>query len=147
MKTVCLFSDGSCLDNPGAGGWAYILNYNGHTKIASGAQAYTTNNQMELRAVIEGLRALKEPCKVEIYTDSSYVADSINKWLDGWVKKNFKNVKNVPLWQEFLQISKQHNIKANWIKAHNGHPQNELCDQLAREAATKIKAENEKFTN
>lgn len=139
MKTVCLFSDGSCLNNPGAGGWAYILEYNGKSKQASGAEAMTTNNQMELTAVIMGLKALKEPCEVLLYTDSSYVANSINLWLDGWVKKGFKNVKNVPLWQEYLEISKPHDVKAIWVKAHNGHPQNELCDKMARDAAIKIK--------
>ena len=139
MKTVCLFSDGSCLNNPGAGGWAYILEFNGASKKDSGAEAMTTNNQMELRAVIEGLKALKEPCRVELYTDSSYVANAINLWLNGWVKKGFKNVKNVPLWQKYLEISKPHDVKAIWVKAHNGHPQNELCDDMARAAATKIK--------
>ncbi|MBE2984931.1 ribonuclease HI [Campylobacter sp. RM9344] len=138
MKTVCLFSDGSCLNNPGAGGWAYILEYGSAVKKSSGAQADTTNNQMELRAVIEGLKALKEPCNVNLYTDSSYVANSINNWLKGWVKKNFKNVKNVPLWQEYILVSKPHVVKAVWVKAHNGHPQNEECDTMARDEAIKI---------
>ena len=139
MKTVCLFSDGSCLDNPGVGGWAYILEFNGHIKECSGGEENTTNNQMELRAVIEGLKALKESCNVKLYTDSSYVANSINKWLNGWIAKNFKNVKNVPLWKEYLEIAKLHKVEANWIKAHNGHPKNERCDDLARVAAIKIK--------
>ena len=138
MKQVCLFSDGSCLNNPGPGGWAYILEFNGHEKKASGGEAQTTNNQMELRAVIEGLKALKEPCLVQLYTDSSYVVNAINGWLAGWVKKDFKNVKNVPLWQEYLRVSKPHRVRANWVKGHAGHPQNELCDEAAREAATKI---------
>ncbi|MFW5607069.1 MAG: RNase H family protein, partial [Campylobacter hyointestinalis] len=90
MKIVCLFSDGSCLGNPGSGGWAYILEYGGAKKSASGGKANTTNNQMELIAVIEGLKALKEPCEVLLYTDSSYVANGINLWLPGWVKKRFK---------------------------------------------------------
>ncbi|CAD7287863.1 ribonuclease HI [Campylobacter suis] len=138
MKTVCLFSDGSCLNNPGPGGWACILEFNGAKKELSGGESQTTNNQMELRAVIEGLKALKEPCNVKLYTDSSYVANSINAWLDGWVKKNFKNVKNIDLWQEYIQISKPHKVSANWLKAHNGHPQNERCDELARQEAAKI---------
>ncbi|KEA45265.1 ribonuclease HI [Campylobacter mucosalis] len=138
MKTICLFSDGSCLNNPGPGGWACILEFRGVIKELSGGQADTTNNQMELRAVIEGLRVLKEPCEVRLYTDSSYVANSINEWLPGWVNKNFKNVKNVELWQEFLEISKPHKIIATWVKAHNGHPQNERCDELARAEASKI---------
>ena len=141
MKTVCLFSDGSCLNNPGFGGWAYILEYNGKSKEASGANELTTNNQMELTAVIMGLKALKEPCCVNLYTDSSYVANAINEWLDGWFKKGFKNVKNIPLWQEYLEISKPHKVKAVWVKAHNGHPQNERCDKLARAAATNLKME------
>ena len=139
MKTVCLFSDGSCLDNPGPGGWAYILEYSEHVKRASGGEAHTTNNQMELRAAIEGLKALKQPCRVQLYTDSSYVANAVNTWLAGWVKKNFKNVKNVPLWQEYLTVSGPHEIEAIWVKGHAGHPQNELCDEMAREQAVKIK--------
>lgn len=139
MKTVCLFSDGSCLDNPGAGGWAYILEYKNAVKKQSGAKADTTNNQMELRAVIEGLKALKEPCNVKLYTDSSYVANAINSWLSTWVKKSFKNVKNVPLWQEYIAAAAPHNISAVWIKAHAGHPQNEECDKMAKEAAQSIK--------
>lgn len=138
MKTVCLFSDGSCLNNPGPGGWAYILEYGKAKKEASGGKTNTTNNQMELRAVIEGLRALKQPCNVMLYTDSSYVANSVNAWLKGWVDKNFKNVKNIALWKEYLEISKPHKIKAIWVKAHNGHPQNERCDKLARDEALKI---------
>lgn len=138
MKTICLFSDGSCLNNPGPGGWACILEFNGVVKELCGGEPDTTNNQMELRAVIEGLRALKEPCNVRLFTDSSYVANAINEWLSSWQRKNFKNVKNVPLWQEFLEISRPHKITATWIKAHNGHPQNERCDKLAREQASKI---------
>ena len=139
MKTVCLFSDGSCLDNPGPGGWAYILEYGEHKKTASGGEAHTTNNQMELRAAIEGLKALKQPCRVKLYTDSSYVANAVNAWLEGWVKKNFKNVKNIPLWQEYLSASGPHEVEAIWVKGHAGHPQNELCDEMAREQAVKIK--------
>lgn len=143
MKTICLFSDGSCLNNPGPGGWAYILEYKNAVKKASGSERLTTNNQMELRAVIEGLKALKEPCNVELFTDSSYVANAINSWLFGWVNKNFKNVKNVPLWLEYLEISKPHKIKAIWVKAHNGHPQNEECDKMARQEAMKFNNESE----
>ena len=139
MKTVCLFSDGSCLDNPGPGGWAYILEYGEHKKTASGGEAHTTNNQMELRAAIEGLKALKQPCRVRLYTDSSYVANAVNAWLEGWVKKSFKNVKNVPLWQEYLAASEPHEVEAIWVKGHAGHPQIELCDEMAREQAVKIK--------
>lgn len=139
MKLISLYSDGSCLKNPGAGGWAYILKYDNHTKVASGGERFTTNNKMELQAVINGLKALKEPCEVEIYSDSSYVVNAINSWLANWVKKNFKNVKNVELWMEFIEISKKHKLKAHWIKGHNGHKENEECDKLARSEALKFK--------
>lgn len=137
MKSICLFSDGSCLGNPGAGGWAYILRYKNFEKKASGRDPYTTNNKMELTAVIEGLKAIKEPCRVEIYSDSSYVVKGINEWLDGWVKKNFKNVKNPELWSEYLRASRPHQITAYWVKGHDGHPENEECDKMARDEALK----------
>lgn len=138
LKTVCLFSDGSCLGNPGSGGWAYILEYGEAKKSASGGKANTTNNQMELIAVIEGLKALKEPCEVLLYTDSSYVANGINLWLPSWVKKGFKNVKNSAIWKELLELLERHKVSAHWVKAHNGHPQNEECDTLARNEAIKV---------
>ena len=144
MKTVTLFSDGSCLGNPGAGGWAYILRFNEAQKKESGGEAFTTNNQMELKAAIMGLKALKEPCEVRLFTDSSYVVNSINEWLANWQKRNFKNVKNVELWREYLEISKPHKVVASWVKGHAGHPENEECDQMARDEAQKIKDENEK---
>lgn len=143
MKSVSLFSDGSCLKNPGPGGWAYILEFGIHTKNASGAVPNTTNNQMELLAVINGLKALKEPCKVNLYTDSSYAANGINIWLEGWKKKHYKNVKNVELWQELDSLIQTHQVKAHWIKAHAGHPQNELCDKLAREAAINLQKQEQ----
>ena len=144
VKIVTLFSDGSCLGNPGAGGWAYILRFNKAQKKASGGEAYTTNNQMELKAAIMGLKALKEPCEVRLFTDSSYVINSINEWLSNWQKRNFKNVKNVELWQEYLKISKPHKVIASWVKGHAGHPENEECDQMARDEAQKIKDESER---
>ena len=139
MKQILLFSDGSCLGNPGIGGWAYILRYKNHEKKEFGTNKLTTNNQMELTAVLKALKILKEPCKIELFTDSSYVANSINLWLDGWVKKNFKNVKNVELWKEYLSLSKPHQIMAFWVKAHAGHKENEECDDMARNAALKLK--------
>lgn len=139
MKSIYLFSDGSCLGNPGAGGWAYILRYKSYEKEASGSEAYTTNNKMELKAVIEGLKAIKEPCKIELYSDSNYVVRGINEWLDGWVRKNFKNVKNPELWSEYLEHSKNHKITAFWVRGHDGHPENERCDELARKEANRIK--------
>jgi len=141
-KEITLYSDGSSLGNPGAGGWGVILEYNGHTKELSGAVANSTNNQMELLAVIKGLEALKEPCNVEVVTDSSYVANAINGWLSNWIKKDFKGVKNPDLWKRFSQLAQIHTVKAKWVRGHNGHPQNERCDELAVQAAKKIK-ENE----
>lgn len=139
MKTVKLFSDGSCLGNPGVGGWAYILEYNKHEKKDSGAKEEATNNQMELTAAIMGIKALKEPCKIELFTDSSYVANAINSWLENWIKKDFKKVQNVALWQEYIKASSPHEVKAFWVKGHNGHTQNEECDKMARDAANKLK--------
>lgn len=139
MKSIEIYTDGSCLDNPGFGGWAYILSYQGHEKVGFGAQANTTNNQMELRAIIEALKALKEPCEIALYTDSNLMVQSINEWLEGWVKKDFKGKKNVPLWKEYLHAAKPHKITAFWLKAHNGHELNERCDELARKAATELK--------
>ncbi|WP_228568358.1 ribonuclease HI [Campylobacter sputorum] len=139
MKIVKLFSDGSCLGNPGFGGWAYILEYNEYQKKDSGASEKTTNNQMELTAAIMGIKALKEPCEIKLFTDSSYVANAINSWLKNWIKKDFKKVQNVELWKEYIKVSSIHNIKAFWVKGHSGHPQNEECDKMARDAANKLK--------
>ena len=135
MKKITLFSDGSSLGNPGPGGYCAILRYKDHEKVISGGEPHTTNNRMELKAVIEGLKALKEPCIVEIYSDSTYVVQAINKWLDGWIKKGFKNVKNPELWQEFVEIAKPHRIKAYWVKGHAGHEENERCDKIAKQMA------------
>jgi ribonuclease HI len=139
MKKISLFSDGSSLGNPGPGGYCAILRYKDHEKIIKGCEPHTTNNRMELKAVIEGLKALKEPCIVEVYSDSSYVVKAINEWLHGWVKKNFKNIKNPDLWREFVQVSQKHRIKAIWVKGHSGHTENELCDKIAKEEATRCK--------
>ena len=139
MKSVKLFSDGSCLGNPGAGGWAYILQYGDAIKKASGAEAMTTNNQMELTAAIMGLSALKQPCRVELFTDSEYVVKAINSWLAKWVVTDFKGKKNADLWRRYLAAAAPHEIKASWVKGHAGHPQNEECDAMARAAAEVIK--------
>lgn len=143
MKKVELFSDGSCLGNPGAGGWGTILRFGIKEKELSGSQENTTNNQMELLAVIKGIEALKTPCDVQIYSDSSYVVKGINEWLVGWVKKNWKNsakkdVKNQDLWKQYLEVSKIHRVKASWVKGHSGHPENERCDVLARDQAESL---------
>lgn len=139
MKTITLFSDGSALGNPGPGGYGAILRFGEIEKVISGGEAHTTNNRMELLGVIEGLRALKEPCEVSVISDSSYVIRGINEWLDGWVKRNFAKVKNPDLWSEYLIVSKPHKIKGIWVRGHNGHPENERCDQIAREEAEKLK--------
>jgi ribonuclease HI len=139
LKQVFLFSDGSALGNPGPGGYGTILRYNGSEKIVCGNAAHTTNNRMELSGVIEGLRALKEPCTVTIVSDSSYVVNAINGWLANWVKKNFKNVKNVDLWQAYLDVAAPHTVQAEWVRGHDGHEENERCDVIAKAEALKAK--------
>ncbi len=141
MKRVTLFSDGSALGNPGPGGYGTILRYGGRERELSGGEAHTTNNRMELRGVIEGLRALKEPCEVEIVSDSSYVVKGINEWLANWVGRDFKKVKNPDLWKEYLEVSAPHRIRATWVRGHDGHEENERCDALARAVATRMKEE------
>jgi len=139
LKTITLFSDGSALGNPGPGGFGAILRFGDVEKIVSGGEKHTTNNRMELLGVIEGLRALKEPCRVTVISDSSYVIRGINEWLENWVKRNFAKVKNPDLWLEYLSVSKIHTIEGVWVRGHNGHPENERCDVIAREEAEKFK--------
>ena len=139
MKKITLFSDGSALGNPGPGGFGAILRYGDKERIISGGEAHTTNNRMELLGVIEGLRALKEPCDVTVISDSSYVIRGINEWLEGWIKRNFAKVKNPDLWHEYISVSAAHRINGVWVRGHNGHPENERCDIIAKEAAEKFK--------
>ncbi len=139
MKKITIFSDGSSLGNPGAGGYCAILRYNNREKIVKGGEKETTNNRMELKAVIEALKALKEPCEIELISDSTYVVKGINEWLSNWIKKDFKGVKNPDLWKEFVLLAENHKIKAVWVKAHNGHIENEKCDRIAKEEAEKLK--------
>ncbi len=139
MKKISLFCDGSSLGNPGYGGYCAILRFKDNEKIIKGAQEEATNNQMELKAVIEGLKALKEPCEVELVSDSTYVVKAINEWLAGWVRKDFRKVKNPELWREYLEVSKPHKIIANWVRGHDGHEENERCDEIARGEAQKLK--------
>ncbi len=139
MKKVYLFSDGSSLGNPGPGGYCAILRYKSSEKIIKGSEPQTTNNRMELKAVIEGLKRLKEPCEVIIYSDSNYVVKAINEWLEGWIKKDFKNVKNIDLWKEYIKVSEPHKIEAVWIRGHSGHKENELCDKIAKSEAEKVR--------
>jgi len=140
QKQITLYSDGSSLGNPGPGGYGGILEFNGNRKEYFGAEVHTTNNRMELRGVIEGLKLLKESCDVEVISDSSYVVKAINEWLAGWVRKNFSKVKNVDLWKDYLEASQPHNVRGTWVRGHNGHPENERCDELARNEAERIKA-------
>lgn len=139
MKKITLYCDGSSLGNPGAGGWCGILCYKDKEKVISGGESNVTNNQMELRAVIESLKALKEPCEVELVSDSKYVCEAINSWLKNWIAQNFKDVKNPLLWQEYLQVSAPHKVKATWVRGHSGHIYNERCDTIAKEEAQKYK--------
>lgn len=137
MKHVDIFTDGACAGNPGRGGWAAILKYGKVIKEISGAEKETTNNRMELTAVIEALYALKEPCEVTVTTDSKYVVDSVNnKWAaqwkkNGWRKSNKKPAINTDLWDTLLQLTDVHDVTFLWVKGHNGHPENERCDTIA----------------
>lgn len=137
MKKVYIYSDGACSKNPGPGGYAAILRYGTAEKELSGGHPHTTNNRMELMGVIAGLSALKEPCEVILTTDSKYVADSIQKgWLyswkkNGWKKADKKPVLNIDLWEKLLELLEKHNVTINWVKGHDGHPENERCDFLA----------------
>lgn len=134
---VELFTDGACSGNPGPGGWCCILRYGKYEKQLSGGSRETTNNRMELTAVIEGLRALNRPCEVLITTDSKYVADSVSKgWVYNWQKKGWRKSDNKPvpnreLWESFLQAAAPHRLRFQWIKGHNGHAENERCDAEA----------------
>ncbi len=139
MKKITLFSDGSALGNPGPGGYAAILRYGDKEREICGGEIHTTNNRMELLGVIEGLRVLKEPCEVDIVSDSSYVVKGINEWLGDWVKRDFKKVKNPDLWMEYIKAAKPHRVNATWVRGHDGHPENERCDVLAKEEAQKMK--------
>jgi len=134
---IKIYTDGAAKGNPGPGGFGVILKFQGHTKELSQGYKNTTNNRMELMAVIVGLEAIKKGgWDVLIYSDSKYVVDAVEKgWLWSWVKKGFKNKKNVDLWQRFIPVFKKHKVKFKWIKGHAGHPENERCDQLAVQSA------------
>lgn len=137
MKSINIYTDGACSGNPGPGGWGAVLVYNGIEKQLSGGEKSTTNNRMELTAVIEALKALKEPCNVTLTTDSKYVCDAINKeWVfawqrNSWRKADKKPALNVDLWEQLLELLKIHNVEFVWVKGHNGHKYNEICDRLA----------------
>jgi len=140
LPEVEIFVDGACLGNPGPGGWAAILRSGRQEKILTGSESQTTNNRMELTAAIKALEALKRPCQVKIYTDSRYLKDGVTKWLPRWLQNNFrtsrgKKVKNQDLWEKLAGLLNRHEIEWYWIEAHAGHPENERCDKLARQAA------------
>ena len=136
MKKVCIYTDGACSGNPGPGGWAAILRYNGHERELSGGEPATTNNRMELIAAISALEALKEPCEVELWTDSQYLARAVNEgWLAGWKRRGWRRkegeLKNPELWQALDALLARHKVSFNWLKGHDGHEYNERCDALA----------------
>ena len=137
MKTVTLYTDGACSGNPGPGGWGAILEYKGHLREMSGGEGSTTNNRMELTAVIRGLQALKESCVVELYSDSKYVIDGLSKgWAAGWQKKGWikadkKPALNPDLWEILLELTAKHEMRYHWVKGHAENPMNNRCDELA----------------
>lgn len=137
MKQIEIYTDGACSGNPGPGGWGAVLVYNGKEKELSGSEKETTNNRMELTAVIMALNALNQPCEVKLTTDSKYVCDAVNKgWIyswrkNGWKKSDKKPALNVDLWKELLSLLEKHEVEFIWVKGHNGHKYNEICDALA----------------
>lgn len=143
MKIVELYTDGACSGNPGPGGYGVILRYGSHEKELSAGFRQTTNNRMELLAAIIGLEALREPCTVNLYSDSKYLVDALEKgWLSSWQKRGWKKadkkpVLNIDLWQRLLPQLDRHEVHLHWLKGHDGHPENERCDTLAREASLK----------
>ena len=141
QKSIVIYTDGSCLGNPGPGGYGTILIYKQHRKELSGGFRLTTNNRMELLAAIIGLESLRDSCQVDLTTDSQYVRLGITQWLTGWKRNNWRTsqkqpVKNQDLWQRLDLACNRHQVNWHWVNAHNGHPENERCDELARAAAT-----------
>lgn len=140
MKKIQMFTDGSCLGNPGPGGYGVVMQFNQHRKELAEGFSLTTNNRMELLAAIEGLDSLTEPCQVDLTTDSQYVKQGINQWIHNWRKNGWKTsakkpVKNVDLWKRLDLLVNKHTVEWHWVKGHSGHPENERCDDLARQAA------------
>jgi ribonuclease HI len=147
-RTVEIFTDGACSGNPGPGGWGAILRFGDAEKELSGGEPETTNNRMELMAAIAALESLKRPVSVRLVTDSVYVRDGITKWIHGWKQKGWKTsakkpVKNVDLWHRLDAAAAPHDIDWQWVKGHDGHPENERADQLARDAAARQLGEQE----
>jgi ribonuclease HI len=143
IKKVELFTDGACRGNPGPGGWGVILRYNGVEKTLKGAEIMTTNNRMELMAAISGLNAIKEPCVVEITTDSQYVRQGITTWIHNWRKNGWRTaakqpVKNADLWEALTSALEKHQVEWHWVKGHSGHRENDLADELANQAIDEL---------
>ena len=143
MSKVEIYTDGACRGNPGPGGWGAVLMYGDKRKEIFGGDANTTNNRMELMAAIEGLKALKRPCEVHLTTDSSYVKDGIQSWMQNWKKNGWKTaakkpVKNADLWQQLDEETKKHSIQWHWVKGHSGHRENEIADELANLGVTQV---------
>lgn len=137
MKSVQIFTDGACSGNPGPGGWGAILRFGDSTKEMSGGEAATTNNRMELLAATSALNAVKEPCTIDLFTDSNYVRDGISGWIEGWKRNGWKTaskqpVKNAELWKALDEARKRHKVTWHWVKGHAGHKENERADELAR---------------
>ena len=135
---VEIFCDGACSGNPGPGGFGAILRYGGHVKELSGGARDTTNNRMEMTAAIEALRQLTRPCQVQITTDSQYLVKGMTEWIEGWQRKGWRNSKKEPvvnkdLWEQLLSLTKSHSVQWKWVRGHDGHAENERCDQLARD--------------
>ncbi len=141
MKDIQIYTDGACLGNPGPGGWAAVMRYNAHLRELSGGMSPTTNNRMEVLAAVRALEALTEPCRVQLFTDSRYLCDAVEKrWLKGWLKNGWltaakKPVKNKDLWQRLLPLLEKHTVTLRWVQGHAGDPDNERCDLLAKAAA------------
>jgi len=147
LKHIEIFTDGACRGNPGPGGWGALLRYNGIERDLFGGERETTNNRMELSAAIEALKALKEPCKVSLTTDSVYVRSGITEWMESWKKRNWKTsarkpVKNVDLWQALDVQNKRHQVEWHWVKGHSGHRENEIADQLANRGIDELSRGN-----
>lgn len=141
MKRVTLYTDGACSGNPGRGGWGAILIYGSYRKELSGGEPVTTNNKMELTAVIEGLKALNEPCEVDVYSDSAYVVNAfLQDWISGWIRRGWKNVKNIELWNELIALTEKHKVHFNKVKGHADDELNNRCDELARGEVKKREA-------
>jgi ribonuclease HI len=143
MKRVEIFTDGACKGNPGPGGWGVVLRMGHHEKELAGNEKATTNNRMELTAAIKALESLKEPCEVQLHTDSRYVIDGITSWIFGWQRNGWKTaakkpVLNADLWQELQAAARRHKIEWIWVKGHDGHPENERADRLASDAALAV---------